>query len=221
MTGHTRIALIVEDSYCKAYQIFTEKVWPDRVRGYPLKKKKSIPATRKLRVWINQCKGKFDFVLVLVDLDTPAHRKPPNYFQELRQICAEEGAALLVVKRELESWILADVDSIARWKLGDKTSFSLNIYHNTARDPWEPKEEILKLVHQVSKHRKKKLPRSYDPAWVERIAERVDLSDAVLKRNSSLRCFYDLVRGCASDEGQRHFEAYPPEAHCNSTKIPD
>jgi hypothetical protein len=185
-----------------------------------LRKNKSIPATRKLRVWINQCRDKYDFVLVLVDLDTPAHHKDPEYFRKLRQICTDEGAALLVVKRELESWILADVDSIARWKLGDDTSFTLPVYHNTARDPWEPKAEILKLVHRVAKHRKQRLPRSYDPGWVARIAERVNLSEAVLTRNSSLRCFYDLVRGCASDEGQRHFAAYPPEAHCNSTEIP-
>ena len=215
MQRHTRIALIVEDHYCEAYRIFTQKVWPDRVRGYPLRKNKTIPATPKLRAWINECKGKFDFVLVLVDLDTPAHRKDPEYFRRLNRICADEGAALLVVKRELESWILADVDSIARWKLGDDTSFSLPVYHNTARNPLEPKDEILKLVHRVAKHRKKKLPR-YDPAWIERIAARVNFSDAVLKRNSSLRCFYDLVRGCAGDEGQQYFEDYPLQAHCNS-----
>ncbi len=222
MQKHTRIALIVEDHYCEAYRILTKKVWPDRVRGYPFRKNKSIPATPKLREWIKQCKdkGKYDFVLVLVDLDTPAHNKDPEYFRKLRRICADEGAALLVVKRELESWILADVDSIARWKLGDNTSFTLKVYHNTARSPLEPKKEILKLVHQVAKHRKQKLPR-YDPAWTERIAERVNLSDAVLKRNSSLRCFYDLVKGCASDKGQQHFAAYPPQAHCNSAQIPD
>ncbi len=219
MQKHTRIALIVEDHYCEAYRILTEKVWPDRVRGYPLRKNKSIPATRKLRVWINQCKDKYNFVLVLVDLDTPAHHKDPEYFQKLRRICADEGAALLVVKRELESWILADADSIARWKLGDNTSFTLKVYHNTARDPLEPKKEILKLVRQVAKHRKQRPPR-YDPAWIERIAKRVNFGDAVLKRTSSLRCFYDLLRGCAADEGQQHFEAYPPQAHCNSTQIP-
>ena len=219
MQKHTRIALIVEDYYCEAYRILTSKVWPDRVRGYPLRKNKSIPATRKLREWIHQCKDKYDFVLVLVDLDTPAHNKDPEYFRKLRRICADEGAALLVVKRELESWILADVDSIARWKkLGGSTS--LKVYHNTARNPWEPKKEILKLVRQIDR-KKKRLPQSYDPAWTERIAARVSFSDSVLERNSSLRCFYDLVRGCAGDEGRRHFAEYPPKTHCNSAEIPD
>jgi hypothetical protein len=140
---HIRIGLIVEDQYCEAYREFVQKIFPERVRGFPMPKKKSIPANRKLRAWIEDYKGRFDFVFVLVDLDTPAHHRDPQYFQNLRRICREEGAALLIVKRELESWILADVNSIVRWKSGNNIRLTFDDYHNTARDPWEPKDEIL------------------------------------------------------------------------------
>lgn len=111
---HIRIGMIVEDEYCDAYRELTRKVAPDHVRGYPLRKKKSIPATEKLNTWIREARDKFDFVFVLADLDTPMHHKESGYFQKLQRICRKEGAALLIVKVELESWILADVNCIAR-----------------------------------------------------------------------------------------------------------
>lgn len=218
---HIRIGLIVEDQYCDAYREFVQKIWPERVRGYPLAKRKSIPADRKLRAWIEDCKGKFDFVFVLVDLDTPAHHRDPQYFQNLKQICKEEGAALLIVKRELESWILADVNSIVRWKLGNNDMLPLDAYHNTARDPWEPKNEILRLVKQVVRGRGQREPKAFYPGWVAQIARVVELNDATLGRNCSLRCFYDLVRGCCDNHGQQYFNNYPQEAHCNQPEIPE
>jgi hypothetical protein len=219
---HIRIGLIVEDKHCDAYREFTQKIWPERARGYPLRKNKSIPATRKLRAWIEQIKDKYDFVFVLVDLDTPAHHKDPQYFQQLKRICDEEEAALLVVKRELESWILADANCIARWKLGHTTRFFFKkVYHNTAREPWKPKAEILKLVKQVVRHRNQREPRTFDPQWTVEIAKKVELNKATLSRNSSLRCFYNLVKGCCGNNGPQYFAAYPQEAHCDHPEIPD
>jgi len=219
---HIRIGLIVEDKHADAYREFTQKIWPERVRGYPVRKKKSIPASQKLHVWIEELKSKYDFVFVLVDLDTPAHHKDPQYFQTLKQICDEAGEALLIVKRELESWILTDVDSIARWKLGDETTFSFgNIYHNTARDPWEPKDEILKLVKQVARYKRQREPRAFNPEWIAEITRKIKLNDTTLSRNCSLRCFYNLVKGCCGDDGQQHFATYPQETHCDRPEIPD
>jgi len=220
MPKYIRIGLIVEDKHCDAYKFLTEKIG-DRVRGYPLRKNKTIPATRKLRVWIEQYKDKYDFVFVLVDLDTPAHHKNPKYFQDLRKICHEEGAALLIVKRELESWILADVNSIARWKLGDNTTFRFKIYHNTAMDPWEPKEEILKLICQAARYAGKKEPKVFNPEWIAEISEKVELNKTTLERNCSLRCFYDLVKGCVDIGGQQYFADYPQVYHCDSPEIPE
>lgn len=218
---HIRIGLIVEDQYCDAYREFVKKISPERVRGFPLTKKKSIPANKKLRGWIEDCKGKFDFVFVLVDLDTPAHHRDPSYFQNLKQICSEEGAALLIVKRELESWILADVNSIVRWKSGSNITLAFDAHHNTARDPWEPKAEILRLVKQVVRRRGQREPRAFDPEWVAQIAKVVELNDTTLGRNRSLRCFYDLVRGCCDNNGQQYFANYPQEAHCDQPEIPE
>jgi hypothetical protein len=218
---HIRLGLIVEDQYCQAYREFVQKVWPERVRGYPLAKKKSIPADRKLRVWIQECQNTFDFVFVLVDLDTPVHHKDPQYFQNLKQICNEAGAALLIVKRELESWVLADVTSIVRWKLGNEAIFPLNVYQNTAQDPWEPKNEILRLVKQLARHRGQREPKAFDPEWIAEIAKRVELNEVTLSRNCSLRCLHDLIKGCCGDNGLQYFEAYPHQKHCDQVDIPE
>lgn len=218
---HIRIGLIVEDRYCDAYQELVQKIWPERVRGHPFKKNRTIPATGKLRKWIEIYKSTHEFVFVLVDLDTPAHSKDPQYFQNLKQICDETGAVLLIVKRELESWILADVNSIVRWKLGNDTKFSLNIYHNTARDPWEPKDEILRLIKQVARHRGQPEPTRFEPQWTAEIAKRFIFNDTILSRNCSLRCFYELVQGCCGNDGQQYFANYPQEAHCDQPDIPE
>ncbi len=218
---HIRLGLIVEDQYCDAYRELVQKIWPERVRGYPLGKKKTILATGKLREWIKEYQEKYDFVFVLVDLDTPAHHKDPQYFQKLRQICNEEGSALLIVKRELESWLLTDVDSIVRWKkLGNKP-FPLDVYYNTAQDPWEPKNEILRLVKKIVSHKGQREPRTFDHEWVAQIAKMVELNDLTLSRNCSLRCFYDLVKGCGGDNGRQYFANYPQEAHCNQPELPE
>ena len=222
---YIKISLIVEDQYCDAYKVLIEKMVPE-VRGYPRRKNKTIPATRKLRVWIREERDNSDFVFVLADLDTPMHRKDKNYFRDLNRICEEEGAILLIVKREVltelreaESWILADVNSIARWK---KKKSSLPTYSNTARIPLDPKEEIVKLIKN---NRLMKLPKRkklrLDPKWVAQIATHMVINEETLKNNSSLRCFYELVKGCCGPNGKEHFSNYPQEKHCNSPEIPD
>ncbi len=215
---HIQIGLIVEDTYGDAYSELIQKIDPDRVRSNLRKIKKTIPATRKLGVWIQELKGKFDFVFVLVDLDTPMHRKDPEYFQNLQMICQQEGAALLVVKRELESWLLADVESIARWKKIKK--HALSTYHNTARDPSEPKKEIVKLVNSITSDKGRRKFHKFDPQWAVEIAGFMELNETTLSRNSSLRCFYDLVKGCCSDKGKEYFKSYPQNKHCNTQVIP-
>ncbi len=217
-TTHIKIYMIVEDRYCDPYRELTEKI-DSRIRCSPLRKNKTIPATRKLRVWIQdaQSKKNCDFVFVLVDLDTPMHRRDPQYFQKLQEICKEEGAALLIVKRELESWILADVNSIARWKNNNR---SLRSYNNTAQNPLNPKKEIEKLVHQLTSSRKRS-KKKFKPRWVTELAKHVEINEKTLSKNSSLRCFYELVKGCCAKNGQQYFDNYPQEAHCNSPQMAD
>ncbi|MCP4369488.1 MAG: DUF4276 family protein [Deltaproteobacteria bacterium] len=218
ITKHIRIGLIVEDRYSNAYRELTQKICLNRVRGYPLKKNKTIPATRKLRAWIETVRDKYDFVFVLVDLDTPMHRKDPEYFRRLQTICEQEGAALLIVKIELESWLLADVESIARWQ---KANRSLSNYHNTARNPLDPKTEIVKLVNLINHHKGRRKIRTFNPQWTGEIAKTMELNEATLNRNSSLQCFYNLVMGCCSDNGKEYFESYPQDTHCNTPDLPD
>lgn len=214
---HIRIGLIVEDRYSDAYRVITQKILPGQARGYPLRKNKTIPATRKLRAWIEQVKDKFDFVIVFVGLDTPMHHKDPEYFQKLKQICREEEAALLIVKVELESWLLADVNSIARWK---NSNHSFPIYHDTTKSPQEPKNEIIRLVNVVDSRRGRRKIYSFNPQWTAEIAENMELTEAVLSRNHSLRCYYDLVIGCCNENGQEYFSTYPQQSHCDSQEIP-
>lgn len=215
---YTTISLIVEDEHCDAYKVLIEKITPE-VRGYPRRKNKTIPATRKLRAWIQEEQDKYDFVFVLVDLDTPMHRKDKSYFGDLARICKDEGAILLIVKREVESWILADVCCLARWK---KKKCSLPTYSNTARNPHDPKKEIAALIQKNGLIRVPKRNRfRLDPKWLGEIAKNIVINEETLKKNSSLRCFYDLVKGCCGSNGQEYFDNYPHKAHCNSPKIPD
>jgi len=112
--------------------------------------------------------------------------------------------------------ILADVNCIARWK---KTKLPLKVYPNTAREPLEPKDEILKIVSQLNRGKRK--IRTFNPQWIAEIAKHFEFNDDTLRKNSSLRCFYDLVKGCCTGNGRQYFEAYPHEPHCDTQKIPD
>ena len=210
---HIRIGLIVEDKHSDAYRVLTQKIFPERVRGYPIRKNKTIPASPRLRSWIEQVRDKYDFVFVLVDADTPLHRRSPTYFTDLRRICDEAGAALLIVKIELESWLLADVDSIARWK---KSSQSLRPYPDTTHSPQDPKSEIVSLINRLNPGRQRRRTRTYNPQWTAEIAQALSLNEETRRRNKSLKCFYDLVRGCGGQHGQAYFDAYPHQAHCNT-----
>lgn len=61
----------------------------------------------------------------------------------------------------------------------------------------------------------------FDPQWTVEIVRKLELNETTLRRNGSLRCFYDLVKGCSTDNGEHYFEAYPQKSHCNTAQIPD
>ena len=179
------VLVLAEDKHYEPIQVIARRAGLARVRVFPMRGNK----VEKLAGWVLAFYSRYARFVVLKDLESYEESVIRERFQEaLRRVEAELGSAgpdvrLVIVRRAVESWLLADPDAIEAvigCKLGSRIRRSL-----------ERPEQIDKPKGLLA-HLARRCGRIYNPGLSARIAASLDLNLA-RKRAPSLDDFLKAI----------------------------